>query len=144
MFAINDAHCKNIYENRYSYGTVSVNNYTLVYKSVCNNKFSRCQRCWLLTRSFLPCQERFLARFAFRRFALILPHFYEKKEKKRKNVTHRHSQRHRWWWCVRCDRGGLPPRCVGVPRQWTGGVVREVEGVLSVFFVPDLVRWESL
>ncbi len=80
MFAINDAHCKNIYENRYSYGTVSVNNYTLVYKNICNNKFSRCQRCWLLTRSFLPCQARFLARFAFRCFALVLPHFLRKKK----------------------------------------------------------------
>jgi len=44
MFAINDANCKNIYENRYRYGTVSVNNNTLVYKNVCNNKFSRFQK----------------------------------------------------------------------------------------------------
>ena len=136
MFAINDAHCKNIYENRYSYGTVSVNNYTLVYKNICNNKFSRWQRCWLLARSFLPCQARFLARFAFRHFALVLPHFSRKKKSKKCDALLLPT--HRWWWCVRCDWGGLPPWCVGVPCQWTGGVVREVEGVLSVFFIEQL------
>jgi len=59
-------------------------------------------------------------------------------KKKRKNVTHWHS-----WHTVCASVSGVTeegchPWCVSVPCQWAGSVVREVEGVLSVFFMASL------
>jgi len=67
-------------------------------------------------------------------FLAILRHFFSKKIKNRKNVTHRHSHH------TDCDgvsgvtEEGYHP---GVPVclvSGTGSAVREVQGVFSVFF----------
>ena len=131
-FAINDAHCKNIYEDRYSYGTVSVNKYTLVYKNICNNKFSGCQRCWLLTRSFLPYQVRFMARFAFWRFAFFLPYFLRKKKEKMWHTDTPNTLL--VMVCPVWPRRAATPVCQCASLVDRECSVREVEGLLSVFF----------
>jgi hypothetical protein len=84
---------------------------------------------------------RFIAAFGFQRFVL-LRHFFYKKNKTEKNVTHRHSCH------TVCDgvsgvtKEGCHPGVSVCLVSGTGSAVREVEGVFSVFFVATILSRE--